>query len=581
MECDKIAKDFASILDELTCNSKPIISTLTKMAEENIGCAQQMVDAIERRIERCVPNQKLYAFYVLDSICKNAGSPYTIYFSRNLAQLYKRTYLIVDNQTRSDLIKMFKTWLMPSSSSMGDHLFGKEALDAIERFLVKASALHQKHVAAPTVPGLLREIDKLSLLTRERAAQNPHDAKLKTKVVVLQQLKQELQREKMPPQALQQVQMQLRQIFAQEQQVLQQQHQQQQLQHQHQQQRLPRKALSTPPPQAPGATPAPRESEPVSLFGTPSLSSSFFPNASNIQPPTSEPSQKASKVQALYDTLRAEGLVKPVPQQSVVTLDRILSQNHKESAQTTLPPLNLLKDILGDVQSHFSTVGVDILNTPNLQLCQQTVIQDNPTVMQLRHLLYRYKPNKCSTCGKRFGSSEEEKKQERDHLDWHFRINKRIKGTAGANGATAKNIQSRNWYLDDTQWQRFNDEEIVSTTRSETDSVTLANLDASTASSSFSTSKFDAKSAPEKTEADLAKKYVTVPETHEDMSFQCPICREVQSAVYNDDIGEWIWPNCIQSQGKYFHSTCFHEAVEETPQQALNQGLERLKGLAG
>ena len=91
MNSEKVVSDFASILEELTFNSRPIITTLTKMAEENISSAQQFVDAIERRIERCVPNQKLYAFYALDSICKNAGSPYTIYFSRNLSKLYRQT----------------------------------------------------------------------------------------------------------------------------------------------------------------------------------------------------------------------------------------------------------------------------------------------------------------------------------------------------------------------------------------------------------------------------------------------------------------------------------------------------------
>lgn len=363
--------------------------------------------------------------------------------------------------------------------------------------------------------------------------------------------------------------MQLRQIFAQEQQVLQQQ----------QQHHLRQKSLSTPPPQLLNHTPAPRESEPVSLFGTSSLSSSFFPNASNIPPP-SDNSQKVSKVHTLYANLRKEGLVREIPQQSIVTLDRLLSQNHQVTQKTSLPPLSLMKDILGNVRSHFTTVGIDLLNTPNLQLCQQTIIQDNPTVMQLRHLLYRYKPNKCSTCGKRFGTSEEEKKQERDHLDWHFRINKRIKGTSGANGTTAKNIQSRNWYLEDTQWQRFNDEEIVSTTRTETDSITLANLDAAT-TQAVPGSNDSQKPSSQIAEADLAKKFVTVPETSDEMSFQCPICREVQSAVYNDDMGEWIWTNCIESQGKYFHSTCFHEAVEGSPQNALHQGLERLKGLAG
>ncbi|SCU95696.1 LANO_0E11078g1_1 [Lachancea nothofagi CBS 11611] len=578
MECEKVAQDFASILEELTCNSRPIITTLTKTAEENISCAQKIVDAIEKRIERCVPNQKLYAFYVLDSICKNAGSPYTIYFSRNLAKLYKRTYLLVDNQTRSSLIRLFQTWLQHSANSMGDHLFGKEALDAIEQFLIKASSLHQKKVAPPTVPGLLREIDKLTMLTRERISQSPQDPRLNTKIMVLKQLKQELQRESMAPQALQQVQSQLRKIFAQEQQVLQK--QQQQLQLQKAQKHLLQHSQPSSTPSSQEQTPTPKDIESVPLFGSASISSSFFLNAGNVAPP-SEPSRQLSRVQSLYEALSKEGLIHPIADQSVVTLDRILLQSSNDSQKTTLPPLSLLKDILGDVKSHFSVYGVDILNTSNLQLCQQTVIQENSAIIQLRHMLYRYKPNKCSSCGKRFGTSEDEKKEERDHLDWHFRINKRIKGTSGANGAAIKNIQSRNWYLDDTQWQNFNDEEIVSTTRSENDSVTLAKLDASSAHDGFSKNQQNKNIEPADNEANLIKKSVVVPESSEEMSFQCPICREVQSAVYDDDIGEWIWPNCVESQGKYFHSTCFHETIKDAPRQALHQDLERLKGLAG
>ncbi|SCU85320.1 LADA_0D06854g1_1 [Lachancea dasiensis] len=581
MECQKIASDFASILEELTCNSRPIITTLTKTAEENIACAQQIVDLIEKRIERCVPNHKLYAFYVLDSICKNAGSPYTIYFSRNLAKLYKRAYLLVDNQTRSSLIRLFQTWLHHSTNSMGDLLFGKEALDAIEQFLIKASSLHQKKASPPSVPGLLREIDKLALLTRERLSQNPQDSRLSTKLMVLKQLKQELERESLAPQALQQVQAQLRKIFAQEQQVLQKQQQQAQQLRQQQKPQSGNQFVQSPSvPPSQNQTPTSVSPEGTPLFGSSSLSSSFFLNAGNVFPP-SEPSRSSNRAQMLYDSLNKEGLIGSIPQQSVVTLDRMLSKNTSESYKSSLPPLKLLRDILGDVKSYFTGHGIELLNVPNLQLCQQTVIEDNAAVDQLRSLLYRYKPNKCSTCGKRFGVSEDEKRQERDHLDWHFRISKRIKGSSGANGAAVKNIQSRNWYLDDVQWQQFKDEEIVSTTRSENDVVTLAKLDTGSVSDNLGPNSPSKTLLSAEDESSWAKRRVAVPESTQEMSFQCPICRDIQSAVYDDETGEWVWTNCVESQGKYFHSTCFHETVRDAPQQALHHGLERLKGLAG
>ncbi|SCW04068.1 LAFE_0H05204g1_1 [Lachancea fermentati] len=576
MDTEKIVGDFTSILDELKFNSRPIITTLTKMAEENISCAQQFVDAVEKRIETCVPKQKLFAFYVLDSICKNAGSPYTIYFRRNLAKLYKRTYLIVDNQTRTDLIKMFKLWMEPSNNSMDEYLFDKESLESIEQFLVKASALHQRSAQAPTVPGLLREIDRLALLTRERIRQNPQDERLNAKIAVLHQLKQELQREEMPPKALQQVQMQLRQIFAQEQQILLQQQKQQ--------------PQATPPPHMHDDITRNQEGDQPNIFGGSALSSSFFPNASNILPPSeftqSQVAGKASKIRSLYDSLEKESLLFKPPKQSVVALEQRLENSTQGSQQVELPPLPLLQDILGDVKSHFATISVDIVNTPNLVLCQQTVMQDNPAVIQLTNLLYRSKPNKCSTCGKRFGNSAEEKKKERDHLDWHFRINKRLKGNVGAGGATSKNIQSRNWYLHDAQWIQFKDEEIVSTTRREDDTITLANVEGPstgvTPGSSTFDQSFEKKSDSKVVEQELNKKYVVVPESTEDMSFQCPVCMEESSAVYNDDTGEWIWPNCVESQGKYFHATCFNEAVKGSLQEtSINQGLQKLKGLIG
>ncbi|QLQ81937.1 hypothetical protein HG537_0G01910 [Torulaspora globosa] len=608
-EGEIIVKDFISILEELTFNSRPIITTLTKIAEENIPYAQHFADALEARIDRCPPKQKLYALYALDSICKNAGSPYTIYFSRNLFNLYKKTYLLVDNATRTKMIHLFKTWMDSGDSLAGAPLlFERSALEKIEQFLIKASALHQKNLQSmlptPTVPLLSREIDKLTALTTERLKNQPMDEKLKMKLVVLTQLKEELHREKLAPGALKQLQLQLRQIFAQDQQVLQdiqrqQQHEMAMLQQKQQhQQQLQNENQSVPS----------KNASFIPLFGDSSASSGIsglFGSSMNTVGPNLtglDKNYQLSKIQNLYDSLQAEGLLYNPPKESIVSLySKLGGHNHLSSGAmdyqqgVNLPPLPLLQGILSDCKAHFATVNIDILNTPNLQLSQQTIQDDNPVVgSSLIHLLYRAKPNKCNICGKRFGNSIGEKKSQADHLDWHFRINKRIKGsemTANASGSvtgtTQKNIQSRNWYLQDSQWISFKEEESVSTTFSlSTDGtahkVTTANLEDQTQySSTAAADKGDQETAKFTIdESILLKKHVIVPESAVDMSFQCPICKENVTGLYDEELGEWVWKNAMEVNNKYFHATCYYEAARNNDNPlGLQLDLEKLKHL--
>ncbi|AAS54680.1 AGR190Cp [Eremothecium gossypii ATCC 10895] len=574
---DKVLKDFVSILEDLTFNSRPIITSLTKMAEENISYAQQFVDAVESRIAKCVPNQKLYAFYALDSICKNAGSPYTIYFSRNLAKIYRQTYLIVDNATRTKLILMFKTWMTPLPT--GELLFDKDTLDRIEQFLIKASSLHQRQAQAmappPTVPQLLRDIDKLTSMTQERLGKEPSDSKLQSKIIVLQQLKHALQKERLPLQALHQVQQQLRHIFAQEQQVLwHQQHKEQQLRKMAQQQMQ----VSAPVFEH-SAPPMSHSFEGSSLFGNATLSMSFLDSISSSNGSAgSQCSNKVSKVESIYRTLKQHRMLHEPGEQSVVKLASLLEKSMGPADNMQLPPFSLLQDILGNVRAHYAVRNIDILNTPNLQLSQQFVMQkNNPLTEQLMHLLYRSKPNKCTSCGVRFGTSQTEHQMEIDHFDWHFRINKRIKGTQSNSQVIAKNIQSRTWYLNDEQWILFKDEDIVSTNTNNPaiNTVALAMSQTTTASESENKAK---------NELQIRKKYVVVPDGVSDMSFQCSICTEVTSAVYDEDLSEWVWRNCVGSNGKYFHATCFEEASKSTADSGgastgIDSDLERLKGL--
>ena len=619
-ETERVVKDFASVLDELTFNSKPIITTLTKTAEENISCAQYFVDSLETRINKCVPTQKLYAFYALDSICKNAGSPYTIYFSKNLFALYKKTYLLVDNTTRSKLISLFKTWMSPNEST-GSPLFESTSLGKIENFLIKASALHQKNYQSmlpkPTIPLLLSDIDKLTILTKQRLSKTPDDPKLSIKLQVLAQLKQELQKGKLSPAALKQVQLQLKEVFSQDQQLIQQQHEyeqrmefqrQQQTQIQQQQQRLDvpgmnrnndtmKSSSSTPIPLFDNMTSL--DPKVSSLFGT-SIGPIFSQNTTS-----SDKSERATNIQKLYQSLENADLLYKPKNESIVTLYNKIkpkeSDELNKDLNIRLPSIDMLQNIILDCKAYFANVNINSLNVNSLTFSQQNITSPNSMVENnLIHLLYRAKSNKCNACGKRFGNSNDEKRLLSEHLDWHFRINKRIKGSSqlistGSNQgttATQKNIQSRNWFIRDAEWINFKDDDIISTKNiiQDDDNRNRNKRDSKWRNPGDNTGRYNNTSSGSipggidnssntLTEEMLRNAKVPVPETNVDMTFKCPICKDTVNAVYDEDTGEWVWKNTVNINGKYFHALCYYESIKNgnDPEQSL--ALENLRKL--
>ena len=63
-----ILEAYKQSLSELTFNSRPIIDNLTIIAKENPNVADGIVDLITQRIYKTIPDQKLFALYLLDSI---------------------------------------------------------------------------------------------------------------------------------------------------------------------------------------------------------------------------------------------------------------------------------------------------------------------------------------------------------------------------------------------------------------------------------------------------------------------------------------------------------------------------------
>ncbi|CZS88697.1 related to PCF11 component of pre-mRNA 3`-end processing factor CF I [Rhynchosporium agropyri] len=147
---DEVADDFAHALNDLSLNSRYEISNLTVIARENTASSLAIAEVLKNHIKQVAPTKKLPAFYVLDSIVKNVGTPYTLFFGRDLFSVFMDSYARVDNNTRSKMVEMLRTWKEPVPGSMDTRpVFSAEVTRPIENALIKARTsflqAHQEH----------------------------------------------------------------------------------------------------------------------------------------------------------------------------------------------------------------------------------------------------------------------------------------------------------------------------------------------------------------------------------------------------------------------------------------------------
>lgn len=530
-ELEAIGEDFYSSLNDLTFNSRPIISSLTVIAQENVSAAPYIARAVERRIEKvsiieilllevvtnfnqAVPNQKLYSFYLLDSISKNVGSPYTLLFGQKLYQTFTQAFLLVDDLNRKKFIDLFKTWKTAKTSS-GLPLFPQEPVNKIEQFLIKASSIYQKttssqkrspipKTATPTpqpqqqqstsLSTLIPIVDRLLELTNQRLKLNPTDETILQKIQIINQLKIVIQSEQMNHQQLLQVKFQLEEMTKSEESFI---------------------KKNSPKPQnsslqsllKPSPSPIPvlndNSKNPLGLLN----------NIINLKPPKKD-------LSSLISNLEQKGLMK--------------QSNNKKAV---IPSNSVLKSLLSKPKiPEIKQEDDDINPFKNFKLDNKFITDCSEIYI---NFFIKEKPNKCGTCGKRFSSNIQGQSERRAHLDWHFRINKRLK--------ESKIIQSRSWFLDDDEFVNFRDWEIFNGGETKEEI---------------------------KIESKREKKYVIVPEGG-DMNCICGICKEIIKASYNDDLGEWIWDDCIMKQGRVFHETCYEESTTNTNTSLLSGLLNK------
>ncbi|KAI1430581.1 hypothetical protein GGR50DRAFT_191040 [Xylaria sp. CBS 124048] len=145
-ESEVVAKDYRDALEDIQTIGRPEIANLTLIARENIEHALAISGALVDHIKRAAPHKKLPSLYVLDSIAKNVGTPYTLFFSRKLYQTYMDAYAMVDMATRRKLEEMLKTWKDPVPGSIDTRpVFPPDVIRPIENALIKVrtTALQQ------------------------------------------------------------------------------------------------------------------------------------------------------------------------------------------------------------------------------------------------------------------------------------------------------------------------------------------------------------------------------------------------------------------------------------------------------
>ena len=177
---DEVAEDYKSSLEDLVDNSRITINNLTVIAKENIEHASAISRVLENHIKSvsepihvcyyfrfvplvyiCLydrlrpihrlllirsdlsvqtqPNRKLPSLYLLDSIVKNVGTPYTLFLSRNLYATFMNAYTLVNTMIRQKLDEMLQTWKSPNPGSLETKpVFPSEVTRPIEEALQKA-----------------------------------------------------------------------------------------------------------------------------------------------------------------------------------------------------------------------------------------------------------------------------------------------------------------------------------------------------------------------------------------------------------------------------------------------------------
>ncbi|KAI8802645.1 hypothetical protein BJ742DRAFT_832196 [Cladochytrium replicatum] len=570
-ELETLRQEYRASVGDLTFNSRPIITNLTIIAQENSHAAPVIVQVIEDQIRNAPPKQKLPVFYLLDSICKNVGTVYSKQFSHNLIRTYLVAFDAMESDDRQRLQKVLMTWwnhpggpLFPPSIlhqldtavkqlSQGRGAAGQH-IHVNPNFMPKSSGQYPQTTRAPferrepyaapyptersqprtgyqteysevphsqiapeavvsrpsppVVPimsaatlAIQQQIQMLLLQKQQMAVLNPLNRVDNEQVAILTQLLKVVQSTVLDGQTIDRIKEKLQQIST---------------------------------PIAP-VLPMSLVDAPLAAPVSAQTLSNAIPTSVSIPPLVNPLAQPVFSVGAF-------GIIPPVSQALVsnppVSLDNLISFGLLSGTVTSTvaaPPNTIVAPLMPTATSKF----------PRISLANEGV---NQKVKGLVAFLYENLEIQCAQCGARYARTEIGKARNSEHLDWHFRQNKRVK-------EKDKRAMSREWYLAEEAW----------VTELETDFL----VKSSHAPSSFFETKEKVAEKPVEEESH------DVP-TDGLQNASCGICNEVLKTFFDEEQEEWMFRNAVRVNNKLYHYTC-HRDHQSPPDAVANRSPPGLK----
>ncbi|CAI7670976.1 hypothetical protein N7533_004879 [Penicillium manginii] len=592
---DDLVEDYKISLEDLTTNDRFQINNLTVIARENTEHAMAISRVLENHIGQTPPMQKLPALYVVDSIVKNVGTPYTLFLGQHMYQTFMNAYATVDQATRRKLDEMLKTWKEPVPGSLDTRpVFPSDITRTIENALIRArtAAIERERPQVQinrgrgTPTGRSNNNNTPPQGTARPPPQHANNGRsMHTSVGDLAKFWTTAHAyhtviSQTPPQGHHPVESLNRDLealiaaartnFANSpfdpasqarlkalldlQGIL----QNQQLtpdQLKLVRDQISAMAASNTVPNVPVAAPPVPVPAPVST-----------PPAQ----PSSQPLQNLLNSSTLADLIKATAnRQQPTPPPQIPNAFPTMPQIPVSSTpQPAENPLIAQLRARGLLPSHSAPPAMSSSGTPPMggsmpfympgqplstppaptppQAGAASMVPMKTAFMKFPRLnlvvtLYDAKSNKCGTCGRRFPTTAEGKEKKARHLDWHFKTNQRMVDAS-------KRAQNRSWYVDERDWIK---------SREASDDSGPADTETTTDGEVGADGKASKQGPP--------KAWIRAPNDAKLRNTPCPICQEMFESTWSEDVQDWIWQDAIKVASRVYHASCYAEVTANGP----------------
>ncbi|CAH1105007.1 unnamed protein product [Psylliodes chrysocephalus] len=160
-----------------------------------------------------------------------------------------------------------------------------------------------------------------------------------------------------------------------------------------------------------------------------------------------------------------------------------------------------------------------------------------------------YSGMQCSSCGMRF--SPEASMQYSQHLDWHFRQNR--KGKRNSRVAT-----SRRWYYSLADWKNYEELE-----------------DLEEREKNYFDQQQQADGAGEEAEEEVEIPSVAAdPDTTQE---SCKVCHDTFDQFFNEEKEEWHLKNAIRVDDNTYHPLCYEDYQQSLLEQTLDESIKPIE----